>query len=398
MRKKTNRLMDLMTLPLIVVCCRVLVVVYILCFAFWYMTADGLKDRSGTPLGADFLNVYAAGILTDHGGPQIAYDWGTHRQTEKDIVGYAAPYFAWHYPPPFLAVAALLALAPYLWALALYLTAGFAAYFAVMRRIAPRARASVWAIAAFPGVITNISNGQNGFITASLFGAGLLALETEPWLGGIAFGLLAYKPQFFVVIPLMLAVGGYGRALLSTLITALASAALSYAAFGAVTWRAFFASTKMTQHYILEQGPTGWQKIQSVFSIARQWGAGIGSAYAWQVVVALFALAISGYLWRIKASLATRAAALCGAIALTTPYLLDYDLMILAIPIGFLARQGIETGFRPYEKTLLVLLWLLPLFARSAGTVHLTLTPPLLIALMLLCLSRDEGQILKNGA
>jgi hypothetical protein len=145
MRKKTNRLMDLMTLPLIVVCCRVLVVVYILCFAFWYMTADGLKDRSGTPLGADFLNVYAAGILTDHGGPQIAYDWGTHRQTEKDIVGYAAPYFAWHYPPPFLAVAALLALAPYLWALALYLTAGFAAYFAVMRRIAPRARASVWA-------------------------------------------------------------------------------------------------------------------------------------------------------------------------------------------------------------------------------------------------------------
>ena len=46
--------------------------------------------------------------------PAQAYDWDIQKQVEvaklgKDFVGY----FAWHYPPPFLFVASLLAQLPY---------------------------------------------------------------------------------------------------------------------------------------------------------------------------------------------------------------------------------------------------------------------------------------------
>jgi hypothetical protein len=367
---------------------KIITAVSLLIIAAWYAGANGAKDLSGTPLGADFINVYAAGLLVGQGRPEEAYNWITHSHVEQAVAGYASPYFAWHYPPMFLAVAALVAAAPYLWAFALYMAAGFVGYWVVIRRIAPQTKNALWMMASFPGVFVNLSNGQNGFITAALLGAGLMQLEKHPWLAGALLGLLAYKPQFFVVIPLILAVGGYGRAFLAAIVSAVLSVALSWAVFGTATWRAFFESTKLTQHIILEQGSTGWQKIQSVFSLVRMWGGGVVTAYVFQSVIAVGALACAAWVWRSRASLATRASALCAAILLTTPYLMDYDLVVLAIPLAFLTRQGAEAGYLRFEKPLLAALWLLPLLARIWGEHSLPTTPFVLIGLMGVCLSR----------
>jgi hypothetical protein len=64
------------------------------------------------------------------------------------------------------------------------------------------------AAASLPAVFINIAHGHNGFLTAALFGGGLLLLERREMLAGILFGLLCYKPQFGVLIPLALAAGG----------------------------------------------------------------------------------------------------------------------------------------------------------------------------------------------
>ena len=55
------------------------------------------------------------------------------------------------------------------------------------------------------------------------------------------------------------------------------------------------------------------------------------------------------------------------AVLLMTPYMMDYDLVILALPIAWIALEGARSGFMPWEKSLLALAWLLPLFARSLG-------------------------------
>ena len=65
-------------------------------------------------------------------------------------------------------------------------------------------------------------------------------------------------------------------------------------------------------------------------------------------------------LWRRPASFGDRGAALCLATLLATPYSLDYDLMLLAPALVLVAAEGKKRGFRPFELSLLTLLWLLP--------------------------------------
>lgn len=365
-----------------------LILSYIVAFAVWIGLAKGLRDYAGHPLGTDFLNVYAAGLMTLQGHAFQAYDWALHGAVEHGIVGFDAPYYGWHYPPMFLGVAAFAALLPYAWALCTYLIAGFVAYLAAIKRIAPSHPYALLAAVAFPGVFINIGNGQNGFITTALLGAGMSLLETEPVGAGFFLGLLAYKPQFFILIPFVLLIGRFYRAFMATCATAFLTAALSYEILGWETWKAFFISTHLTEGIILEQGATGWSKIQSLFSLIRMWGGDKEIAYALHGVVAFFAVGMLIRIWRAFPPLGVKASALVATALLFTPYLLDYDLMLLAVPVAFLTREGCNKTFGIYEKTFLLSLWILPFVARAAGEHGFILTPFFLLGLLGLCYKR----------
>ena len=117
------------------------------------------------------------------------------------------PFYGWHYPPFFFAIALAVAALPY--ALGLVALAG--RELCRLSRGASarscRARETLLVAAAFPAVLVNIGHGQNGFLTAALLGGALLLLDRRPWLAGVLIGLLAYKPQFGVLIPIALLAG-----------------------------------------------------------------------------------------------------------------------------------------------------------------------------------------------
>src|SRR5205823_5887016 len=73
------------------------------------------------------------------------------------------------------------------------------------------------------------------------------------------------------------------------------------------------------------------------------------------------------WLWRSDAAFPRKAAGLALAALLATPYSLDYDMMVLAPAIAFLAAHGRDHGFSAYEKTVLAALWLAPLLARPCA-------------------------------
>ena len=76
--------------------------------------SDRMVDPNGKPIGTDFSNVYAAGVLTQSGHAPDAYDPALQHAAEKAVFeGRDVPFYGWHYPPFFLMVAALLALMPY---------------------------------------------------------------------------------------------------------------------------------------------------------------------------------------------------------------------------------------------------------------------------------------------
>ena len=194
-----------------------------------------------------------------------------------------------------------------------------------------------------------------------------------------------------MLLPLALLAGGHWRAIFAAALTVMATAALSYFLFGAQTWHAFFGSLALTRHYVLEQGGTGWAKIVSVFSAVRMLGGGIDLAYEVQAAFALLAGAVVVWIWRRPAAVEIKGAVLVTAALLATPYVLDYDLLLLALPVAGLAAIGLRDGFLPWEKIILLAAWLLPLFARMIGQgLHVPVAPVVLVLLLWLAVRRTD--------
>jgi hypothetical protein len=372
-------------------------------------TAHGLIDYQGRPIGTDFSNVYAAGSYVLEGRPDAPFDAATQHAREREIFGDATPFYGWHYPPFFLFIAALLALLPYLPALAVWQGVTLAIYLwcigAIVSSFIPplkgeggserseesgkRLPLALLLAVSFPAVFVNLGHGHNGFLTAALIGFALLLLDSRPIAAGILFGLLAYKPQFGLLIPVVLIATGRWRTFAAAAATVALLVLAATLAFGTEVWPAFVEGSRFTREVVLEAGQTGWHKIQSVFAWVRMWGGSVALAYAVQMLVT-FALAVAvAWLWRSTSSPQLKAAGLIIAALLGTPYSLDYDLMVLAPAIAFWATDGLSRGFQRWEKTALAALWILPLIARSvADATSVPLTAPLLLAAFALLLHR----------
>jgi hypothetical protein len=106
--------------------------------------------------------------------------------------------------------------------------------------------------------------------------------------------------------------------------------------------------------------------------MVRMWGGSVPFAYAVQGAATVAAM--GAVLWLTRAARPhLRNAAVCAAVLLSTPYVLDYDLVVLGLGAAFLAADGIKRGFLPWEKSLLALVWLAPLLARPLA--EMTLLP-----------------------
>jgi alpha-1,2-mannosyltransferase len=364
-----------------------LLAAFVLGAGFLIATSNGLNDRFGRPLGTDFSNVYAAGSYVLDGEPAAPFDPARQFAREQTIFGQATQFYGWHYPPFFLGLAGLLATMPYWLALIAWQGVTLLLYLLAMRAIvSPHPEVTsdrLWLLLAlaFPAVFINLGQAHNGFLTAALIGAALTQLDRRPLVAGMLIGLLAYKPQFGPLIPLVLIATGRWRVFAAAAATVAVMTIAVTLAFGVDVWSAFLATGKFTRTVVLEQGGTGWYKIQSVFSWVRMWGGGIALAYAAQGAVMLAVAVALTWLWRCPAAFPLKAAGLLIGSLLATPYSLDYDLMLLAPAIAYLALDGFARGFGAYEKTILAALWIVPLVARSVPQATLI---PLAVPVMLL--------------
>ncbi len=369
---------------------------------FLVLTANGLLDTLGRPLGTDFSSFYAAGTYVLDGRPAAPYDLAQHYAREQSIFGPATPFYGWLYPPFFLFVAGALALMPYGLALFVWQALTLALYLLTIRAIASRPLGTtagphstidpMWLLLAlaFPAVIINVGHGQNGFLTAALLGGALATLESRPLVAGILFGLLAYKPQFAVMIPIALAASGRWRCLATAAATVAGLAIVTTCILGLPVWQAFLASTHFTRVSVLEQGDPGWYKMQSLFAWARMWGAPLPLAYALQAMLDASLAAALTVLWRGATPYPLKAAALCLAVILATPFTFDYDMTVLAPAVAFFVVDGLDRGFGPWEKTALATLWIMPFIARSIALATLVpLGVPIMLAVFILILRRS---------
>jgi hypothetical protein len=313
-------------------------------FSHWW-----IYDPNGRGIPTDFVNVWAAGKLALGGHPAQAWDWDIQRQIELALLKQDFPgYFAWHYPPPFLFVASLLARLPYAAAFMGWAFISLIPYLVVMRAIVGRQFGWMLALA-MPMVFSNALVGQNGFFTAALIGGTLYLMPVRPILAGICLGLLSYKPQYGVLFPLVLIAASQWRTFFSSAATTVLMAFVSWIAFGTESWQAFFHWMPAFSQAFLVEGKAPWWKLQSLFALVRFLGGPEQLAWVLQWILTTTVAVVLVVIWRSRVSYSLKAAALATGTLLITPYLFMYDIMVLAIPVAFLVRIGLKRGFHQYE-------------------------------------------------
>jgi Glycosyltransferase family 87 len=224
-------------------------------------------------------------------------------------------------------------------------------FLVVLWRIIPGVRTIIAAVSLYP-VFDNVTLGHNGFLTAGLFACMLLAIENRPWLAGVFIGLLSYKPQFGILIPVALVASGNWRALASAAISTMAFAVIAGMAFGFASWIAF-AHALTDRATVLADATSDTTWLCSIFSLLRDMGVSTRLAFAAQAIIILIAALIVWRLWSRPVSHALKAAGLCVGAVIASPHVYPYDLTILLVAAAFIVRND-PTDF---EKKSLFVLW-----------------------------------------
>lgn len=346
---------------------------------------DGV-DRNGFLLGSDFISFWTVGRMLAEGAN--VYDGAAHVAAQRAYFAPENGYTAFFYPPSFLPFCRPLGLLGYFPALAAWLIVTGAAYVAAMRAWWREAEvpAPLWLLfLAFPAVPIMVTHGQTAFLVAALLGGGAWLVRSCPVLAGVLLGLATIKPQFGLLLPVALLLTREWRTIGSALVTALLLAAVSTALHGAQVWPDWLAASARAEDAMAD-GAVGYAKMVSPFAALRLLGVPVGAAYTVQAVVSL---AVAGLLaWAAWSRSGGRrwspglaALTLAGA-PLVTPFVLDYDLVLLAFPLLWLTGQALREGFRDWEKLAILLAVAAPAFARPLAMNAGVPVMPLVLALL----------------
>ncbi len=262
----------------------------------------------------------------------------------------------------------------------------FAAFVAAM--VAGRARDPIWWCAAFAAPASGITlvSGQSGFLSGALMVGGLRLASARPWISGLLFGLLTFKPQLGVLIPIALIAAGLWRTIAATAMTALACGIASSLAFGFDLWPAWLQSLRGYAggyDVVVDLMPT----ISANFS-----GVGPHAAMGLQVVAAIL---VSIVIWRaFRAGVSERGIALVvTGTFLATPHAFNYDMPMIsaAIAAWVVANRASAQKVLLIEALIVAAAFVLPLaiLAGRGALMPWSWTP--LAALFVLIVARRDA-------
>jgi hypothetical protein len=280
------------------------------------------------------------------------------------------PLHPWLYPPTFLLALWPFAGLPFAASYALFQFATFAAAVAGAWCWAPTARRRMlWlaALALAPAASINVVSGQNAFLTLALLLGGVGLLGRADWVGGALLGLLSYKPQFAVLVPVALVALGKWRALAAAAAAALLAAAASAAVFGTAPWQDWIGRA------LAGGGTTGALGDAAWLEAGRLWGASVWTcamllgAPGWLAdgAQAVAALLSAGAVWMaFRGPLAPdrRMAVLLAATLLAAPHCSQYDLLLLDAAVLLLVFSVLDGANLAVRPLLSFLPWVAPLW------------------------------------
>ena len=202
-----------------------------------------------------------------------------------------------------------------------------------------------------------LGSGQNSFLSAGLVTAGIWFLRRRPWVSGVLLGLLAFKPQLAILVPVALVAARAWPVIAAASLTVGTLLGASLLMPGIGLWRAWL-------HLLLGGDPAFHQWInggrlygQSVYACARLAGLSESLASSIQLAATAGAAAcVYAVFRRQRARPEIQLAALLCAMIVAAPHVGNYDALMLGEACMFvLIRAPLHASM--LEVALAVAVW-----------------------------------------
>ena len=357
------------------------------------MATPGYIDRAQRFKAADFIQFYVMGSLVLQGRTDALYDSQAHLAEGRRRIHPELGLYAGHvnYGPQVAAAFAPLALLPFGRATVVFLVLSAALYALavwLLWRDSPALRpyggVVALATAASPLFAVVIRYGQLSAVSLLLWVWALVAFRRRrPFLAGLAIGCLAFKPQFGLVIGVVLLLAREWRAVAGAAVTGLGQLGVGWIVAGGATMAQYFRmlAVLIADPGLVQLHPSEVHSIRGLVQLLIASPAVVTMCSIAGIVVAI-AIAIRS--WNTRAPIELRWSEIVLLTVLASPHLLSYDLALLAVPVVVLADWTTRAGehpLRPVVALLLVALYLAPISSNLARAIHVQLSVVAMAAL-----------------
>ena len=328
----------------------------------------GLLTRSGEFKGADYVQFYVMGSLVASGSADQLYDKHAHvaeiqRRLAADVEQHApAPNHAPHVALAFVPFATL-AFPSSLLVFTIISAAAYAAaawaLFVSLPALNEHRGTYVLLAVAYPLLLTTLRFGQVTTIPLAACAVAIYALTRgQPVLGGVALGILASKPTWFVVVGPAILLARDGRVAMGMALCVTAQGLLAVLTAGLDGVRTYIEvlATLAADPDLVVLNPAVAHSVRGFLRLA---GTPPGVASAISTALLILAWPVARRVWCSAASPALRVGYLLLLTLFVSPHVMTYDLLLSALFVAAFATKLTEIAWSDRELTSAALLVLM---------------------------------------
>ncbi|XUM24008.1 glycosyltransferase family 87 protein [Bradyrhizobium oligotrophicum S58] len=305
-----------------------------------YLVAWALS--SPQPAFGDFLGLWSFGKYAALSGAGIYDPVALARYQQALDPSLGGGGFPYPYPPTFLLALIPLGMLALPVAYVCWISVTFALYgLATLGR--DWRSLSGLALLAAPTTLINAITGQNGFLSAALLIGGLRLLARHPVIAGVLLGLLAYKPQFVLLMPVVLLASRNWRAILSAIATTVIVVIITSAALDPWIWLEWIVKFPSYQTQLQANQPSLDHMMPTVIAGLHALGAPPPIGYLVQLLLSCCIVVMVWDAWRRGSTQQAIALVAVGSI-IATPYAMIYDMPMVAAGIAIHWKARSDRG------------------------------------------------------
>ncbi|MBY0610811.1 MAG: DUF2029 domain-containing protein [Beijerinckiaceae bacterium] len=345
-----------------------------------------LSSGSELPFG-DFFAFWSFARFSHEMKPADIYDTARLLEFQHRIAPNFKDFYPFPYPPAFLLILWPIGFLSYAAACMAWIGSTVALFAAALWQ-GSREAIYVWLCLLAPFSLMALISGQNGFFSAALMIGGFKLLKHRPFVAGMVFGCLLFKPQFLLLLPAALLAAGCWRALFGLAASALMMVLASEITFGPGIWLTWAKAVptlfQLFQTNIGKLAPFMPTVTVSLLSA----GLGENIAKAVQIVVTAASLVLVIVMFRRRRHEGGSIpnldiAAFIVAVFLATPYAFIYDMPMLGFAaVALLEHRAEQSPMRAGDLGVLLLALFLPPLVPYSHMVGVPTGPIILLFLL----------------